>query len=93
MPVSKLLICHKELHSYYAHYFYLPLYVFAGQALLACGLRRSGIDGAKHAAAVIKLLLPRLRQAWPNARVNVRGDFGFSRSDLFVGANGTTWAM
>ena len=38
-----------EFHGYYDHYCYLPLYVFCGKALLACLLRRSRIDGAKHA--------------------------------------------
>jgi hypothetical protein len=48
-----------EFHAYYDHYCYLPLYVFAGKAMLACVLRRSRIDGAKHAAAVIKLIVTR----------------------------------
>jgi hypothetical protein len=43
-----------EFHGYYDHYCYLPLYVFCGQALLCCLLRRSCIDGAKQAAAVIQ---------------------------------------
>jgi hypothetical protein len=71
-----------EFHAYYDHYCYLPLYVFAGQAMLACVLRRSRIDGAKHAAAVIKLLVTRLREAWPDVHVIVRGDSGFCRQRL-----------
>jgi hypothetical protein len=71
-----------EFHAYYDHYCYLPLYVFAGQAMLACVLRRSRIDGAKHAAAVIRLLVGRLRQAWPGVRIIVRGDSGFCRQRL-----------
>jgi len=45
-------------------------------------LRRSRIDGAKNAAAVIKLLVQRLRRAWPQARIIVRGDSGFCRQRL-----------
>lgn len=71
-----------EFHAYYDHYCYLPLYVFAGKAMLACVLRRSRIDGAKHAACVIKLLVTRLRQAWPAVRIIVRGDSGFCRQRL-----------
>lgn len=71
-----------QFHGYYDHYCYLPLYVFAGQAMLACLLRPSRIDGAKHAAAVIKLLATRLRQAWPKVRLIVRGDSGFCRQRL-----------
>jgi len=71
-----------EFHAYYDHYCYLPLYVFAGRAMLACVLRRSRIDGAKHAAAVIKLLVTRLRETWPGVRLIVRGDSGFCRQRL-----------
>ncbi len=71
-----------QFHGYYDHYCYLPLYVFCGQAILACLLRPSRIDGAKHAAALIKLLVDRLRLAWPKARIIVRGDSGFCRQRL-----------
>ena len=71
-----------EFHAYYDHHCYLPLYVFCGQAMLACVLRRSRIDGAKNATAVLKLLVARLRQAWPEVRIIVRGDSGFCRQRL-----------
>jgi Transposase DDE domain group 1 len=71
-----------QFHAYYDHHCYLPLYVFCGQAMLACYLRPSKIDGAKHAAALIKLLVTRLRKAWPNTRFIVRGDSGFCRRRL-----------
>ena len=71
-----------QFHAYYDHHCYLPLYVFCGQAMLACYLRPSKIDGAKHAAAVIKLLVTQLRRAWPNTRFIVRGDSGFCRRRL-----------
>lgn len=72
----------KEFHAYYDSHCYLPLYVFCGKAMLACVLRRSRIDGARHAAAVIRLIVSRLRQAWPAVRVIVRGDSGFCRQRL-----------
>jgi hypothetical protein len=71
-----------QFHAYYDHYCYLPLYVYCGKALLACVLRNSRIDGAKHSAAVIKLLVTRLRQQWPEVRIIVRGDSGFCRQRL-----------
>jgi hypothetical protein len=73
---------HAQFHGYYDHYCYLPLYVFCGQAMLACYLRNSRIDGAKHAAAVIKLLVKRLRQTWPQVRIILRADSGFCRQRL-----------
>lgn len=72
----------REFHAYYDHYCYLPLYVYCGKSMLACVLRRSRIDGAKHAAAVIKLLVTRLREQWPQVRIIVRGDSGFCRQRL-----------
>lgn len=48
----------------------------------ACVLRNSRIDGAKHAAAVVKLLVTRLRRKWPGVRLIVRGDSGFCRQRL-----------
>jgi len=71
-----------QFHAYYDHHCYLPLYVFCGQAMLACYLRPSKIDGARHAAAVIKLLVTRLRKVWPATRFIVRADSGFCRRRL-----------
>jgi len=69
-------------HGYYDSYCYLPLYVFCGQQLLCAYLRPSNIDGAHHAAAILKLLVRRLRQAWPQVRLIFRGDSGFCRQRL-----------
>lgn len=66
-------------HGYYDCYCYLPLYVFSGQQLLCACLRESHIDGAKHAAAILKLLVTKLRQKWPQVRIIFRGDSGFCR--------------
>jgi hypothetical protein len=69
-------------HGYYDSYCYLPLYVFCGQQLLCAYLRPSRIDGAKHAAAILKLLVKRLRQQWPGVRIVFRGDSGFCRQRI-----------
>ena len=69
-------------HGYYDSYCYLPLYVFCGQQLLCCYLRPSRIDGAKHSAAILKLLVMRLRAAWPQVRIVFRGDSGFCRARI-----------
>jgi hypothetical protein len=68
-----------HFHRYYDNYCYLPLYVFCGQDLLACVLRPSSRDPASILSALIKLITQRLRQAWPEARIIVRGDSGFCR--------------
>jgi hypothetical protein len=69
-------------HGYYDAYCYLPLYVFCGQQLLCAYLRPSRMDGAKHAAAILKLLVTRLRQQWPAVRITFRGDSGFCRQRI-----------
>jgi hypothetical protein len=69
-------------HGYYDSYCYLPLYVFCGQQLLCAYLRPSRIDGAKHAGAILKLLVKRLRQVWPEVRIVFRGDSGFCRQRI-----------
>jgi hypothetical protein len=66
-------------HGYYDHHCFLPLYVFCGDELLAPYLRPSNIDASKHTRAVLKLLVGRLRAAWPDVRITVRGDSGFCR--------------
>ncbi|MCH7692223.1 MAG: IS1380 family transposase, partial [Proteobacteria bacterium] len=61
-------------HGYYDRYCFLPLYVFCGERLLVSYLRPSKIDGARHAWAILALLVKRLRQAWPGVRIVFRGD-------------------
>ena len=66
-------------HGYYDHYCFLPLYVFCRNQLLVSYLRPSKIDGAKHAWAILALLVKRLRQAWPQVKIIFRADSGFCR--------------
>ena len=66
-------------HGYYDHYCFLPLYVFCGDQLLCAYLRESCIDGAKHAWAILALLVKRLRAEWPKVKIIFRGDSGFCR--------------
>jgi hypothetical protein len=68
-----------HFHSHYDNYCYLPLYVFCGQDMLACVLRPSWRDPASVMSALIKLIARRLRQAWPDVKLVVRGDSGFCR--------------
>lgn len=72
----------RGFHGYYDHYCFLPLYVFCGEQLLASYLRPARIDAAKHAGAILKLLVKRLRAVWPNVRIIFRGDSGFCRKRI-----------
>ena len=69
-------------HGYYDCHCFLPLYVFCGDQLLVAYLRPSNIDAAKHAAAILQLLVTRLRQAWPRTTFVFRADSGFCRDRL-----------
>jgi hypothetical protein len=66
-------------HGYYGDYCFLPLQVFCGEQLLVSYLRPANIDAARHAWAVLKFLVARLRQAWPQVKLIFRGDSGFCR--------------
>ena len=66
-------------HGYYDEYCFLPLYVTCGEQLLVAYLRPSNIDGARHAWAILSLLIKRLRRAWPETRIIFRADSGFCR--------------
>ena len=66
-------------HGYYDSYCFLPLYVFCGDQLLTAYLRPANIDGARHAWAILALLVKRFREVWPDVRVVFRADSGFCR--------------
>ena len=69
-------------HGYYDDYCFLPLYVFCGDQLLSAYLRPSNIDPAMHSRAMVKLLVERFRQEWPEVRIIIRADSGFCRWKL-----------
>ena len=68
--------------GFYGHYCFLPLYVFCGGRLLVAYLRPSNIDAPLHTRAILKLLVERLRQAWPDVRIVLRADSSFARWKL-----------
>jgi Transposase DDE domain group 1 len=82
-------------HGYYDQYCFLPLYVFCGDELLTAYLRPSKIDAAKHARALLKLLVRRLREAWPGVKIALRADSGFCRWRLmrWCDSNGVGYVL
>ena len=69
-------------HGYYDSYCYLPLYIFCGEYLLCAKLRPSDIDGAAGSVKQLAKIVERIRLAWPEVRIIVRGDSGFCRENL-----------
>ena len=66
-------------HNYYRHDCFLPLYVTCGSRLLVAYLRPARFGADHHAKAIIKLLVTRLRQSWPNVNIVIRGDGAYCR--------------
>ena len=66
-------------NGYYGDYCFLPLYVFCGEQRLVSYLRPSNLDGARHAWAILSLLVKALRRQWPQVRILLRADSGFCR--------------
>jgi hypothetical protein len=82
-------------HGYYGGYCLLPLYVFCGEQLLVAYLRTADADAARHSRAILKLLVTRLRQAWPDVRIIFRADSGFCRWRLmrWCDSNGVGYVL
>ncbi len=66
-------------HGYYDRYCFLPLYVFCGSQPLLAWLRPANTDAARGAWLALRLLVERLRAAWPGVRILWRADSGFCR--------------
>jgi len=71
-------------HGYYDHYCFLPLYIFAGDHLLCARLRTADRDGADGSVVELERIVTRMRAAWPETRIVVRGDSGFCREWLMA---------
>lgn len=66
-------------HGYYGNWCFLPLYVFCQDQLLVSLLRPANTDAARGAWSVLRLLVRRLREAFPQVRIVLRADSGFCR--------------
>jgi len=69
-------------HGYYAEYCYLPLYIFWGEYLLCARLRKVNEEPASGVVEELKRIVKKLRQAWPEVRIIIRGDSGFCRDQI-----------
>jgi hypothetical protein len=72
----------KFFHGYYKSYCFLPLYAFCGDWPLAAILRPSNLDASVGTVDQLRRIVPRLRAAWPDVRIVVRGDSGFCRESI-----------
>lgn len=72
----------KFFHGYYKCYCYLPLYIFCEGHLLCARLRPSNIDASRGTTDELERIVGRIRQAWPEVEITVRGDSGFCREEI-----------
>lgn len=72
----------RYFNGFYDSYCFLPLYVFCGDQILVSYLRPSSVGAAHHAAGVTKLLVQKIRTRWPEVRIILRGDGGYSTPKL-----------
>jgi hypothetical protein len=75
-------------HGFYDEHCYLPLIVTAQvddgpQELLVALLRAGNAHASRSALAVLKRLVRRLREVWPEARFVFRGDNGFGVPEIY----------
>jgi hypothetical protein len=71
-------------HGYYKSYCYLPLYIFCGRHLLCAKLRRANIDASAGSVDEVARIVAQIRKRWPDVRILLRADSGFTRDDLMT---------
>lgn len=66
-------------NGHYDNYCYLPLYVFSGEDLLSAKLQTAKKEVAAGTIPELEKIVSRIREAWPDVKILVRGDAGFCR--------------
>lgn len=82
-------------HGYYMNYCYLPLYIFCGDHLLCARLRPADIDGSAGSVKELEQIVSRIRDAWGEVQIVIRGDSGFCRELIMAWceANGVDYVL
>jgi len=75
-------------HGYYGEHCYLPLLVYATadggeQDLVAAVLRPGNVHAGHRAVAVLRRIVKRLRAAFPQAKIVLRGDAGLALPEVY----------
>ncbi len=84
-------------HGYYEQHMYHPLLVFDGESghLIGALLRAGNTHASNSAVAVLKRIVGRLRQRWPEVDIEIRADAGFAVPALYdyCEAEGITYTV
>jgi hypothetical protein len=72
-------------HAYYGQHMYHPLLIFDGDTnqLITAVLRPGNVHVSRGVVAILKRLLPVLKQRWPDVQIVVRADSGFATPALY----------
>jgi hypothetical protein len=72
-------------HGYYGQHMYHPLLVFDGESghLITALLRAGNTHASNSSVAILKRIVERLRQRWPEADIEIRADGGFAVPALY----------
>ena len=68
--------------GYYDEYCYQPRYVFCGPWLLSARLKTAEVESAAGTVEDLERIVTRLREAWPEVEIWVRGDSAFAREEI-----------
>ncbi|MGA1564242.1 MAG: IS1380 family transposase [Pontimonas sp.] len=74
----------KFFHGYYDAYCYMPLYCFIGPWPVLAQLRTSNRDACEGTVDALAKIVPVVRKRFPDARIIVRGDSGFTRDPIMA---------
>jgi hypothetical protein len=72
-------------HGYYGQHMYHPLLVFDGESghLITALLRAGNTHGSHSSVAILKRMVGRLRDRWPEVAIEIRADAGFAVPALY----------
>lgn len=72
-------------HGYYKQYQYFPMLIFEGHTGMPLGawLRPGTVGAGCGAADMLREIVERLRQHWPDVQISVRGDNGVAGPEMY----------
>jgi Transposase DDE domain group 1 len=72
-------------HGYYRQHIYHPLLVFDGESghLITALLRAGNTHASNSSVALLKRIVSRMRQRWPEVDIEIRSDAGFAAPAIY----------
>lgn len=72
-------------HGYYKQHQYFPMLIFEGETGMPLGawLRPGTVGAGSGAVEMLREIVERLREHWPDVRILVRGDYGVAGPEMY----------